>query len=125
MADELRASWGIRSSTEGIGEGVVVGIDMRTEASVVTETDDIGAQCAAILYDYTMAADIDIMVGATQYGPMVGEQIKVTDKGMLYVTSVQVVEQNQAYKKLHVSAAGSRLVKEAIDATDTASEGSK
>lgn len=117
MADQLRASWGVVDGVSGVGDGVVVGMELRSEGSFLTETDLYGRVNGAFLYDIAKICSVDVLVKAGESGPRIGQSIVIaTNAG--YVKDVQITESNQSYVKLHVTIGSHSEVDYAVDMTN-------
>ena len=115
MADMLRATWGVTSGVRGVS-GVVVGVDIGSEGSFITETDLNGSVCGVFMYDGTSTFTVDLQVKSGVQWPMIGGQIEVAGH-LGYVKDVRQTESNQSYQKLHVTVERTIKVYAAVDAT--------
>lgn len=96
------ASWGVTSTCTGV-TGVVTSLEVATEGSLAPEQNEIGAVIKMTKYDdhTTMNATIEVASGTAL--PEIGKAISIGGKTG-FVTKASVIEDNNAYRKISVTA---------------------
>jgi hypothetical protein len=102
MASALRATWGVTTKSGVDGYGIVVGVEIGSEGSFITETDIEGAVNGVFCYDTKQSNSCDIMIKAGTPPPSIGARINIGGN-YGYVTDVRVVESNATYQKMRIS----------------------
>ena len=94
-------TWGVAHRGNPIG-GVLVDFQINCEPMLYSETDALGTIVGQFVYDSHMTATLTAVVGS-EAAISAGDSVSVNGS-TLYVTSAQVIESNQAFCKIQVTA---------------------
>lgn len=96
------AKWGARQVPGASTYGVVTSLERIEDSMTQTETDEQGAVCRVVRYDRRTRVAFCVQASATAKPPKSGENMSV-DGIQGWVMNAEVVEQNQAFKKIRVT----------------------
>ena len=98
------ASWGIKDGTTvGDVSGIITDIEVGGEPVLAPEYNEIGAVVKQTQYDTHTTVDVTVEVASTTEPPDAGASITIAGvEG--YVTRARIIESNQAYRKIAISA---------------------
>ena len=97
------AKWGLRHVIGASSFGVITSLEKISDLMVQTETDESGAVCRAVPYDNRERIVFTVMASESTDKPEPGTQMSIDGKAC-WVQHSEVIEQNQAYKKIRVTA---------------------
>ena len=98
------ASWGIKDGTTvGSVSGVITDIEVGGEPVLAPEYNEIGAVIKQTKYDTHTVIDVTVEVASTTEPPDSGASITIAGVSC-YVTRARLIESNQAYRKIAISA---------------------
>ena len=98
------ASWGVSGGTSvSTVTGVITDIDVGGEPILAPEYNEIGAVIKQTMYDEHTTVDVTVEVAAGTSKPDSGASITIAGVAG-YVVRARIVENNQAYRKILVSA---------------------
>lgn len=99
------ASWGVTGSASGAGSvtGIITDIESGSEAVLAPEYNEAGQVVRQTHYDTKTTMSVTVEVAANVDAPAAGSAITINGVSG-YVTSARVVESNQAYRKISISA---------------------
>ena len=98
------ASWGIKDGTTiGGVSGVITDIEVGGEPVLAPEYNEIGAVIKQTKYDTHTTIDVTVEVASTTEPPDDGASITIAGVAC-YVTRARLIESNQAYRKIAISA---------------------
>ena len=98
------ASWGVSDGTSVTNvTGVITDIDIGEDPQMEPQRNEIGAIIKQTLYDRRMEANVTVEVAAGTNKPPAGTAITIAGvQG--YVTRARVVESNQRYRAIMITA---------------------
>ena len=98
------ASWGVSGGTSVTNvTGVITDVDVGGEPVLAPEYNEVGAVIKQTMYDEHKTVDVTVEVAAGTAKPASGASITIAGvEG--YVTRARIVESNQAYRKIIISA---------------------
>lgn len=99
------ASWGVTGAVSGTGSvtGIITDIDDGAEAILAPEYNEIGQVVKQTHYDTKKTVSCTVEVAAGTGKPAPGTAITINGVAG-YVLNSKVVESNQAYRKIHITA---------------------
>ena len=98
------ASWGVTDGTTVTNvTGVITDCEVNGEPVLAPEYNEIGAVIKQTQYDTHTTVDVTVEVAANVSAPVAGASIMIAGVAG-YVTRSRVVESNQAYRKILISA---------------------
>ena len=98
------ASWGVSDGTSVTNvSGVITDIDIGGEPILSPEYNEIGAVIKQTMYDEHSTVDVTVEVASGTAKPVPGASITIAGVAG-YVVRSRVVESNQAYRKILISA---------------------
>lgn len=96
------ATWGVTSTCSGVS-GIVTDIEVNEEAQTAPEYNEVGAVVKQTHYDTHTTVNATVEVAAGTSLPTSGSSITIAGKSG-YVRTARLVESNQAYQKIAVTA---------------------
>ena len=96
------AAWGVQGGVNGV-TGIVTSIGQEDEAVLAPEYNEAGQVVKQTMYDRKTTLTCTIEVAAGTALPKVGEAITINGK-QGYITRASLAEENQAYRKISVTA---------------------
>ena len=102
------AEWGVQGKVDGAsyGNGVVTDVQVHREFSTSPELNEVGAVIQQVKYDEHETATATVQCKHSATLPAYSAQITIKSGGTSvkgYVTSVDIIESNQAFVKFQVS----------------------
>ncbi len=99
------ASWGVTGALSGTGSvtGIITDIDDGAEAILAPEYNEVGQVVKQVHYDTKKTVSCTVEVAANTDKPAPGTAITINDVAG-YVVNSKVVESNQAYRKIQITA---------------------
>ena len=98
------ASWGISDGTSVTNvSGVITDIDVGEDPQMEPQRNEIGAVIKQTKYDTHTTIDVTVEVASTTEPPDDGASITIAGVAC-YVTRARLIESNQAYRKIAISA---------------------
>ena len=99
------AQWGVVGAVGGSAAvaGIVTSISWGEEAQTAPQYDEKGAVCQVTHYDTHKTMNATVEVAAGTAAPSAGASITIGGVSG-YVVSAEVVEDNQAYRKINIRA---------------------
>lgn len=105
ITDTGSASWGVTGAVSGTGSvtGIITDIDDTAEAILAPEYNEIGQVVKQTHYDTKKTVSCTVEVSAGTGKPATGTAITINGVAG-YVINSKVVESNQAYRKIQITA---------------------
>lgn len=97
------AKWGARQISGASTYGVVTSFEKISDMMSQNETNENGAVCRVVIYDERTRIVFTVMASEATEKPEPGTQMSIDGKAC-WVQHSEVIEQNQAYKKIRVTA---------------------
>lgn len=96
------AAWGVQGGVTGV-TGIVTGLGQEEEPILAPEYNEAGQVCKQTKYDEKTTLTCTVEVAAGTSLPQKGAQISINGK-QGYVVRATLTEDNQAYRKISVTA---------------------